>query len=139
MRRTSIVLAVAAAAAAVAAPGASAESTCSAPDEPAWHSCLTTRHLALPDGDVQLTRATPTLVVRLAGPCPARLAKRTVVLRTQKGARLARAKVAGHCRDDVARFRVNIRPKLELPRGTVVRAYWSGIADRRRAPKMTLR
>jgi hypothetical protein len=139
MRRTSIALAVGAAAVAVAAPGASAKSTCSAPDHPAWHSCLTARHLALPGGNVQLTRATPTLVLRLAGPCPAHLAKRTVVLRTKKGKRLARTKVAGHCRGDIARFRVNIRPDLELPPRTVVQSYWSGIADSKVAPKVKLR
>jgi hypothetical protein len=137
MRRTPILLAVATAAA-VAAPAAGAKSSCSAPDEPAWHSCLTATHLALPDGAVQLTRATPTLVVRLADPCPAHLAKRTVVLRTKKGKRLARTKVAGHCRKDVARFRVNLRAKLELSVGTVVRTYWSGIADSKVAPSVKL-
>jgi hypothetical protein len=121
-----------------AAPAASAKSSCQAPADPAWHSCLSARHVALADGNVRLTRATPALTIRLAGACPAHLAKRTVVVRTKKGKKLARAKVAGHCRNDVARFRVNIRESLELAPGTVVRSYWSGIADNKVAPKVKL-
>jgi hypothetical protein len=137
MRRLPIVLVVAAAAA-VIAPAASAENTCSAPRDPSWHSCLTARHVVLADGKVKLTRATPTLVIRLAAPCPAHLAKRTVVLRTGKGRKLTRAKVKGHCRKDVARFRVNIRAGRELRPGTVVHSYWSGIKDDTVAPKVKL-
>jgi hypothetical protein len=137
MRRLLIVLAVAGAAA-TAVPAASAKSTCSVPDEPAWHSCLSARHIALDNGNAKLTRATPALVTRLARPCPAHLAKRTVVLRTKKGKRLARARVTGHCHKDVARFRVNLRFDLELPATTVIRSYWSGIKDDRVAPKVKL-
>jgi hypothetical protein len=137
MRRSIIVL-LALAAAVTAVPAASAKSTCSAPDEPAWHSCLTARHRLAASGNVELTRATPTLTIRLGEPCPAHLAKRTVVLRTKKGKRLGREKVTGHCHGDVARFRVNLRPQVELPPGTVVRSYWSGIKDDKVAPKVKL-
>ena len=139
MRRLFLALAVAGAAAVTAAPAASAKSTCSVPDEPAWHSCLSARHIALDDGNAKLTRATPALVIRLDGPCPAHLARRTVVLRTKKGKRLARTKVKGHCHKDVARYRVNLRLDRELPRTTVIRSYWSGIADDKVAPKVSLR
>jgi hypothetical protein len=135
MRRTFLVLAVAGIAA-TAAPAASAKSTCSAPGQPSWHSCLTARHVALADGNVTLTRATPTLVIRLAQGCSAHLAKRTVVLRTKKGKRLARTKVRGHCHNDVARFRINVRANREVAPGTVIRSYWSGIADSTHAPEV---
>ena len=138
MRRLFLALAVAGTAAVTAAPAASAKSTCSVPDEPAWHSCLSARHIALDDGNAELTRATPALVIRLGGPCPTRLAKRTVVVRTKKGKRLARTKVAGHCRNGIARYRVNVRLNLELPRTTVIRSYWSGLADHNVAPKVKL-
>jgi len=137
MRRSLIVL-LAAGTLAAAVPSAHAKSTCSVPLAPAWHSCLTARHVALASGDVLLRRATPALVIRLGAGCPAHLAKRKVVLRTGKGRRLASQKVTGHCQGDVARFRVNLRPNLELRRGTVVRTYWSGIEDDTVAPKVKL-
>ena len=137
MRRLFLALAVVGAVV-TAAPAASATSTCSVPDEPTWHSCLSARHIALDDGNAKLTVATPALVIRLGGPCPAHLAKRRVELRTKKGKRLARTKVTGHCHKGVARYRVNLRVNLELPPTTVVRSYWSGIADHRFAPKVKL-
>jgi hypothetical protein len=137
MRRSLIVL-LAAGILATAVPSAHAKSTCSVPHEPAWHSCLTARHVALASGDVLLRRATPALVIRLGEACPAHLAKRKVVLRTGKGRKLASEKVAGHCQGGVARFRVNLRPNLELPHGTVVRTFWSGIEDDKVAPKVKL-
>jgi hypothetical protein len=123
---------------AVAAPAASAKSKCTVPDEPAWHSCLTARHAALSTGAVRLTRATPTLVIRLEERCPARLRKRTVVLRTKAGDRIASERVTGTCRKGVARFRVNLRPELDVERGTVVRSYWTGIKDDKVAPKVRI-
>jgi hypothetical protein len=137
MRRPLIVL-LAVGVVAVAAPAASAKNSCSVPDHPSWHSCLTARHAALSTGGVRLTRATPTLVIRLSGGCPAHLAKRTAILRTKKGRKLARERVTGHCHGDVARFRVNMRPNVDLPSGTVVRSYWSGIADDKVAPSIKL-
>lgn len=137
MRRLIIAL-VATATVASAAPAAGAKTTCSVPEEPAWHSCLTARHVALANGNVMLTRATPALVIRLDHPCPAHLGRRTVVLRTKQGKRLAKQRVSGHCRKDVARFRVDLRPAVELPSGTVVRTFWSGIADSKIAPSLKL-
>src|SRR5215203_2852771 len=93
--RRSIIFLLAAGVFAVAAPAARAKSTCSVPDEPAWHSCLTARHATLSTGSVRLTRATPALVVRLQHGCPDRLAKRRVVLRTKAGTRIAAEKVTG--------------------------------------------
>jgi hypothetical protein len=137
MPRTFIFL-LAAAILAAAAPAASAKTKCSVPDEPAWHSCLTARHVALDSGAVRLTRATPTLVIRLAEGCPAHLRKRTVVLRTKAGSKIASERVTGHCRKDVARYRVSLRPDLEVPAGTVIRSYWTGIKDDAVAPKVKL-
>jgi hypothetical protein len=137
MRRPVLALVVVAAVL-VAAPPASAKSKCSAPSFPTWHSCLSARDSVLDDSHVMLTRATPVLVVRLASACPAHLAKRRVVLRTNKGKRLARAKVKGTCHGTVARFRVNLRPDVELAKGTVIRSFWSGIPDKDEGPKVTL-
>jgi hypothetical protein len=136
--RRSIIFLLAAGMFAVAAPAARAKSTCSVPDEPAWHSCLTARHATLSTGSVRLTRATPALVIRLQHGCPDRLAKRRVVLRTKAGTRIAAEKVTGSCRTDVARYRVHVRPDLELPAGTVIRSYWSGIRDDKVAPKVRI-
>jgi hypothetical protein len=96
--------------------------------------------VALADGNVLLRRATPALTIRLSTACPStQLAKRTVVLRTKKGKRLAKAKVKGTCHGTVARFRTNIRPKnLEVKPGTVIRSYWSGIDDKDFAPTVTI-
>jgi hypothetical protein len=137
MRRSIIVL-LAVGVAVSMAPAASAKSKCPAPNAPAWHSCLSARHVALTDGKILLRRATPTLVVRTSLACPSNLAKRTVVLRTKKGKKLARAKVRGHCHGTVARFRVNLRPNLEVAPGTVIRSYWSGIDDNSFAPSVKL-
>ena len=138
MRRSFLVLAVAAVAA-VAAPAASAKSKCSdAPSLPGWKSCLTGAFVPLGNGKITLTRVTPTLVIRLGGPCSADLPKRKVVIRNAKGKRLTSARVKGRCHNDVARFRINIRPDLELKSGTVIHSFWSGIPDEHRSPKVKL-
>jgi|tagenome__1003787_1003787.scaffolds.fasta_scaffold20517242_2 hypothetical protein len=138
MRRSIIVL-LAAGIAVSAAPAASAKTPCKAPGKPAWHSCLTARHVFLADGNVLLRRATPGLTIRLSAPCPAHIAKRTVVLKTKKGKKLARVKVKGTCHGTLARYHTNIRPKnLELKPGTVIRSYWSGIDDSDFAPSVTI-
>jgi hypothetical protein len=134
----SFILLLAAGIIAVAAPAASAKSTCTVPDEPAWHSCLTARHAALDTGAVRLTRATPTLVIRLQEGCPARLRKRKVALRTNAGNPIASERVTGHCRRGIARYRVNLRPNLDVPAGLVIRSYWTGIKDDKVAPKVKL-
>ena len=136
--RRSLTLLLATGILAIAAPAAGAKSACSVPDTPSWHSCLTARHAALTTGGEMLTRATPTLVIRLEAGCPDHLAKRKVVLRTKRGRRLAAERVTGHCRKDIARFRVNLRTDVELPAGTVLRSYWSGIADSKVAPSVKL-
>jgi hypothetical protein len=138
MMRRSFILLFAAGILATAVPSASAKTTCSVPDEPAWHSCLTARHVTLASGAVQLTRATPTLVMRLADGCPDHLAKRKVVVRTNHGNKIISGKVAGRCRKGVARFRVNLRPDVAVPAGTVIRSFWSGIRDDKVAPKVKL-
>jgi hypothetical protein len=127
------------AAAVVAAPPASAKPQCSAPPPNVpWHSCLRASDTALDNGHVMLTRATPVLVVRLSNGCSAHLAKRKVILRTAKGKRLAKGKVKGTCHGTVARFRGVLRPDVELPSGTVIRSFWSGIPDKDEGPKVKL-
>jgi len=114
---------------AAAVSPAAAQSPCRAPEEPGWHSCLTVSHRAIDGGpEVRLTKARPRLVVRSAA-CPARRVRRTVVIRTDDGERLARASTRSRCRRGVARWRVNLRLEVDLMEGTVVRSYWSGIAD----------
>jgi hypothetical protein len=115
--------------AAAAAPAA-AQSGCAAPEETgAWHSCLTTAHRTIEDGpEVQLTQARPRLVVRYKA-CPARRVRRTVVIRTKDGERLDRTTVRSRCRRGVARWVVDLALDVELMDGTVVRSFWSGIAD----------
>jgi hypothetical protein len=130
MRRPLIALAVVAAAV-VAAPPASAKPQCSTPPANVpWHSCLTARDNVLDNGHVVLTRARPVLVVRLANGCPAHLAKRKVVVRTAGGKRLAKGKVAGTCHGSIARFHTVLKPNVELPSGTVITSFWSGIPDK---------
>jgi hypothetical protein len=138
MRRSLTVLAAAGIVAAVGAAPASAAPGCSVPDRPAWHSCLSAGHRAVLGTDnVQLTRATPVLVMRLTA-CPDTLIRRRVVLRTGDGERLARKRVTGHCRKGVARWRTNLRPDVELPVGTVLQSFWSRLPDESRAPKVKL-
>ena len=135
MMRRSCILLLAAGILATAVPSASAKNRCSVPDEPSWHSCLTARHVALASGDVLLTRATPALVLRLEDGCPDHLAKRKVVLRTKKGRKLASERITGHCKKDIARFRVNLRPEIEVPRGTVVADLLVGHQGRQGRPE----
>jgi hypothetical protein len=114
---------------AVAASPAAARAGCSAPAEPGWHSCLTVAHRTIDGGpEIRLTKALPRLVVRYDA-CPARRLRRTVVIRTDDGERLGRAGTRGRCRNGVARWSVNLRLDVDVVDGTVVRSYWSGIAD----------
>jgi hypothetical protein len=124
--------------AALATSPAAAQSRCTAPDEPGWHSCLTASHRLAEDGTaIQLTKVRPRLVVRYEDACPKRADRRTVAIRSD-GEQLARARVTSRCKRGVARYDVTLRLDVELPEGTVVRSFWSGISDGATAPKVKL-
>jgi hypothetical protein len=138
MRRAAGALVIASLGVAAGAAPASA-APCRAPDEPTWRSCLTTAHVELEDGRVRLKRASPRLVMRY-DECPATLRTRTVALRTRRGRLLDRAVVDGRCASGVARWTVTLRPEdADLRSGTVVRTFWTGVADKNRAPKVRLK
>jgi hypothetical protein len=123
---------------ALAASPAAAQTRCTAPDEPGWHSCLTASHrLAEDGGAIHLTKVRPRLVVRYEEACPDGADRRTVVIRTG-GEQLVRARVNSRCKRGVARYDVTLRLDVELPEGTVVRSFWSGIPDGATAPKVKL-
>jgi len=108
---------------------AAAESRCTAPKTVAWHSCLSTAHRAIDDGpELRLTKARPRLVVRYDR-CPARIERRTVVLRTDDGLRVARERVRARCTRGIVRFTLNLRLSVDLTDGTVVRSRWSRVPD----------
>jgi hypothetical protein len=118
---------------------AAAQARCTAPDKPGWHSCLTASHrLAEDGGAIHLRKVRPRLVVRYEEACPDGADRRTVVIRTGDGRRLGRTTVRSRCRRGVARYDTTLRLDLELPEGTVVRSFWSGIADGATAPKVKL-
>lgn len=126
------------AAAAYATPAA-AQSRCTAPEQPGWHSCLTAAHRLADDGTaVRLTKARPRLAIRYEDGCPKGADRREVVIRTADGQRLGRTTVRSRCRRGVARWDATLRLDLDLPKGTVVRSFWSGIADGASAPKVEL-
>ena len=129
-RRLAGTVALALLAGAAAAAPAAGQSGCTAPAKAgAWHSCLTTAHRTIDDGpELQLTQARPRLVVRYKA-CPARRVRRTVAIRTKDGERLGRTSVRSRCRRGVARWIANLALDAELMDGTVVRSFWSGIAD----------
>jgi hypothetical protein len=125
------------AAAAYASPAA-AQSRCTAPERPGWHSCLTASHRLADDGSaVQLTKARPRLAIRYEDGCPEGADRRTVAIRAD-GELLGRARVNSRCKRGVARYDVTLRLDAELPQGAVVRSFWSGIADGATAPKVRL-
>jgi hypothetical protein len=139
MRRPIIVLAAAGIAGMVGAPAASAQSTCSVPDRPAWHSCLSAGHRAITGtNNVMLTRVSPILVIRLRS-CGDQLVRRKVVIRTRSGDRIASKRLNGRCRRGVARWRTDLRPNVELRAGTVIQSFWSRLPDEDRAPKVKLK
>jgi hypothetical protein len=127
------------AAAATASP-ASAQAPCTAPDEPGWHSCLTVSHRAI-DGSpaVRVTTARPRLVARYADGCRRGAKRRRVVVRTGAGERLGAARVTRRCRRGVARWTARLQLDVDLPAGSVVRSFWSGIRDDASAPRVRLR
>jgi hypothetical protein len=138
MRRSLLVITAIGVTGAVAAPGAAAAPRCAAPHALTWHSCLNAAHRAVLDTpDVRLTRATAVLVQRVSA-CPEDVASRRVAIRTQDGRRIARRRVAGTCAHSVARWRLTVRPNTDFRSGTVIRSFWSGIADDDRAPSVKL-
>ena len=127
-------------AALLAASPASAQSRCTAPEKPGWHSCLTAANRAISDGEmVRLTSVRARLVVRYDDGCPNGADRRTVAIRAGNGERLARTRVDGVCRRGVARYDVKLRLDLEVPRGTLVRSFWTGIPDAGAAPEVELK
>lgn len=123
----------------VTASPASAQTACQAPKEPGWRSCLTVSHRAVEDApDLLLTKARPRLVERLAN-CPAKRVSRRVVVRTSDGERLGAGTVESRCLRGVARWDALVELDVTVPRGTVIRSYWSGVADgERTAPRVKL-
>lgn len=136
-RRAAVALLVSSLAAAAASPAATAK-PCAPPADAGWRSCLSTAHVRLEDGRVRLKRARPRLVVRY-DVCPASLRRRTVAVRSRGGRLLDRAAVEGKCRNGVARWVITLRPEeADLRSGAVVRSFWAGVADKRRAPRVKL-
>jgi hypothetical protein len=123
--------------AAFASPAA-AQARCTAPDTPGWHSCLTASHRLIGGEQVHLTKVRARLVVRYREGCPQGRDLRTVVIRTGDGDRLGRTTDRSRCRRGVARYDTTLRLERELPAGTVVRSFWTGIADTRTAPRVEL-
>jgi hypothetical protein len=127
-------------AALLAASPASAQSRCTAPEKPGWHSCLAASSRAIEDGEmVHLTTVRPRLVVRYEDGCPEGPDRRTVAIRTGDGERLVRARVDSRCRRGVARYDVKLRLDLEVPAGTLLRSLWSGVADDESPPEVELK
>jgi hypothetical protein len=127
-------------AALLTASPASAQSRCTAPERPGWHSCLTASSRAIEDGEMlRLTTVRPRLVVRYADACPEGPDRRTVAIRTGDGERLVRARINSRCRRGVARYYVKLRLDLDVPAGTRLKSLWSGIADDESAPEVELK
>lgn len=139
-RRLSGATLVALLAGAASASGAAAQARCTAPAQPGWHSCLSASHRAIDAGpEIRLTKVRPRLVIRYEDGCPGGADRRTVVIRTDDGTRLGRTTVRSRCRRGVARWIVNLRLDVDLMEGTVVRSFWSGIADNESAPSVKLK
>jgi hypothetical protein len=139
MHRTIGLAGVTLAALLIASP-ASAQSRCTAPEKPGWHSCLSASSRAIEDGEMlRLTTVRPRLVVRYADGCPEGADRRTVAVRTGDGERLVRARINSRCRRGVARYDVKLRLDLDVPAGTVLRSLWSGVPDDESAPEVELK
>jgi hypothetical protein len=127
-------------AALIAASPAAAQSRCTAPERPGWHSCLTASSRAIADGEmVRLTTVRPRLVVRYKNGCPAGADRRTVAIRTRDGERLVRERVGSRCRRGVARYDVKLRIDVDVPSNTVLRSFWTGVADAGAPPQVELK
>jgi hypothetical protein len=119
---------------------APAQSRCKAPVDPGWHSCLSVAHQAIDGGPtIRVTKARPRLAYRYER-CPARDARRTVVVRTDDGRLLGKATVRGTCEKGVARWTATVLVDRDFEEGTVVRSHWSGIPDAgKTAPSVKLK
>jgi hypothetical protein len=138
VRRAAVALAASALVAAAGAVPAAAAKPCAPPEDLGWRSCLSTGHVRLEDGRVRLKRARPRFIVRYET-CPVTLRRRTVAVRTEGGRLLDRAAVTGTCKKGVAKWAVTLRPKdADLDSGTVLRSFWTGVADNDRAPRVKL-
>jgi hypothetical protein len=139
-RSIGIATLVALLAAAASASPAAAQSRCKAPEKAgSWHSCLSASHQIAEDPDqVHLSTARARLAVRYREGCPEGADRRTVVFRTGAGDRLGRMTLRSKCRRGVARWDARVEIEEDLPKGTVVRSFWSGIADNQSAPRVKL-
>src|SRR5688500_11007861 len=136
-RRVAGASVVAMLAAAASASPAAAQARCAAPADPGWHSCLTASPRAIADGRmIRLTKLRPRLGMRLEDGCPSGGDGRTVVARTAGADRIARARVDSTCRRGIARWNITLDLDVELRAGSVVRSFWSGIADNQKAPRV---
>jgi hypothetical protein len=137
MRRPIIVLTAIAVAGAIA-PAASAGPRCTAPSGLTWHSCLSAGHRAITGThNVRLTKATAAIVIRMTA-CPADVPSRRVVIRTDDRHRIAKKRVEGTCKNNIGRWKLIIRPDMDLPAGTILHSYWSGVDDSDGAPSVKL-
>ena len=85
---------------------------------------------------VQVTKASAELVMRMSA-CPVDLPSRRVVIRTDNRKRIARQRVQGTCKHNIARWRLDAEPKNKVIKGgTVIHSYWSGVADNANAPSV---
>jgi hypothetical protein len=124
---------------AVLASPAAAQSRCTAPETPGWHSCLAALHRTTADGaQIHLTSVRPRLAMRYEGGCPEGRRQRAVTVRTGAGERLGRATARTRCKRGVARWEVKLELEVDLPKGTVVRSFWTGTADNVEAPRVKL-
>jgi hypothetical protein len=139
MRRSLVVLIAIAAVGAIAAPTASAvPPPCKPPAGLTWHSCLAAAHREVTGTHnfVQVTKATAELVVRMTA-CPADVPSRRVVVRTEKRKRIVKKRVQGTCKNNIARWVLEAKPKNKVIKGgTVIHSYWSGIDDGDNAPSV---
>jgi hypothetical protein len=108
-----------------------AASPCKAPAT-GFQSCLRVLYKATADGGADDVRVTATLLRRVET-CPARSAKRQVVIALEDGTRLDAARRPGSCRKGVVSWRAGFSPGetagWELRQGDTVHSEWSGVRN----------
>lgn len=139
MARYITTIAVTAAAGALLVPStAAAASRCAPPSTLTWHSCLSAAHRPINNTKmVRLTRVKVVLVERMSS-CPSTLEKRRVTIRTGGHKRIARQWIEGTCRNNVARWRLKLKPNVDLRSGTRIFSLWTGVDDADTAPSVQL-